>query len=72
MVYSDDTGRRIRLRIKRSPGTSGEVADDAVTRMILEVADRYPRFTPVEVHAQLRSQGHRDVTVQTVRAVMQR
>lgn len=70
MVYFDDTGRRIRLRVRRKP-SSGGVFDQATIRYVRQVAERNPRFTPDEVHAEIcHSQGRHDITRQAVRAIL--
>lgn len=72
MVYYDDGGRRIRRRVKRGAAvtTGGQPVDEATVKLVREMADKHPRFTVAEVHAQLRGQGHRNVTLETVRAVL--
>ena len=72
MVYSDDTGRRIRRRpIKRHTPLTDSGTTEADTRYILQVAEENPRFTPDEVHAEiLYGRGRQDITNQMVRAVL--
>jgi len=71
VVYPDKPGRRIRRPLRRrSPPAVTEV-DDAKTRYVLEVAAEHPRFTPEEVHAEIRYGRHRnDITKAMVRHIL--
>jgi hypothetical protein len=72
MVYSDDTGRRIRLRVKRRTAPAAtSAADDSLDQYVRQVATENPRFTPAEVHAEIRyRQGRTDISIDVVRSIL--
>ncbi|MEU5662712.1 hypothetical protein [Streptomyces longwoodensis] len=71
MVYSDNSGRRIRRRVKRRRQPAGGKPDEAKTRYIRQVAEDNPRFTPEEVHAEIYyNRGRHDISKDMVRRVL--
>ncbi|MCZ1003021.1 hypothetical protein O1M63_41630 [Streptomyces mirabilis] len=71
MVYSDNSGRRIRRRVKRRRQPAGSNPDEAKTRYIRQVAEENPRFTPEEVHAEIYyNRGRHDISKNMVRNVL--
>jgi deoxyadenosine/deoxycytidine kinase len=71
VVYSDNSGRRIRRRVKRRRQPAGSKPDEAKTRYIRQVAEQYPRFTPEEVHAVIYyNLGRHDISKDMVRKVL--
>jgi hypothetical protein len=71
MVYSDDTARRIRLRVKRRTPSVGSAPDAATTQYIRQVAAENPRFTAGEVYAEIcYGRRRHDITKDMVRAVL--
>ncbi|MEU1305793.1 hypothetical protein [Streptomyces shenzhenensis] len=71
MVYSDNSGRRIRRRVKRRRQPAGSKPDEAKTRYIRQVAEENPRFTPEEVHAEIYyNRGRHDISKDMVRKVL--
>lgn len=71
MVYSDNSGRRIRRRVKRRTPPANSGLDDAKTRYIRQVAAENPRFTPDEVHAEIYyGRGRHDIPKDMVRRVL--
>ncbi|MFI6441109.1 hypothetical protein [Streptomyces sp. NPDC050759] len=73
MVYSDDSGRRIRRRVKRRAPSADSGIDEAKARYIRQVAAENPRFTPDEVHAKIYyDRGRHDISKDMVRKVLAR
>ncbi len=73
MVYSDNSGRRIRRPVRRRTPPTDSGLDDAKTRYIRQVAAENPRFTPDEVHAEIYYGRHRhDIPKDMVRRVLAR
>lgn len=71
MVYYDNSGRRIRRRVKRSTPTPDSGLDNAKTRYIRRAAGQHPGFTPDEVHAEIYyGRGQRDITKNMVRVAL--
>ncbi|MCF2126076.1 hypothetical protein L1I79_06425 [Strepomyces sp. STD 3.1] len=71
MVYSDNSGRRIRRRVKRRSQPAGSKPDEAKTRYIRQVAEENPRFTPEEVYAVIYyHRGRHDISKDMVRKVL--
>lgn len=71
MVYSDNSGRRIRRRVKRRGQPADGRPDEAKTRYIRQIAEEYPRFTPEEVYQYIYySRGRHDISKDMVRSVL--
>ncbi|MEU5796998.1 hypothetical protein ABZ800_26230 [Streptomyces sp. NPDC047813] len=71
MVYSDNSGRRIRRRVKRRRQPAGSKPDEAKTRYIRQIAEENPRFTPEEVYQYIYyNRGRHDISKDMVRRVL--
>ncbi|MET7479004.1 hypothetical protein ABZT17_32225 [Streptomyces sp. NPDC005648] len=71
MVYSDNSGRRIRRRVKRRRQPAGSHPDEAKARYIRQVAEENPGATPEEVHAEIYYvRGRHDISKDMVRRVL--
>lgn len=71
MTYAEPNhDRRIRRPLRRRFPVEVKV-DDAQTQCILEVAAEHPRFTPEEVHIEIRHGRRRgDITADMVRYIL--
>lgn len=71
MSYMDGPGpRRLHRPLRRQPLNNPPAVADTVRALILDAADRYPRFTAAELAALLQTDGV-DVEIPAVRGVLE-